>query len=113
MTGPEPTAEAPAGSERHAGNGALAPLRQRIDELDREIVRLLNERAQVGIEIGHAKVAAGLRIYDPGREDEVLQRVADANRGPVGDEELLALYRQIIALTRRLEGSPNETAPAD
>lgn len=91
--------------EPPAGNGALAPLRERIDELDREIVRLLNERAQIGIEIGHAKAAAGLRVYDPGREEEVLRRVADANTGPVADEELLGLYRQIIALTRRLEGS--------
>ena len=73
-------------------------------------MRLLNERARIGIEIGHAKAAAGLRVYDPGREDEVLRRVADANTGPVADDELLALYRQIIALTRRLEGPRDDTA---
>jgi chorismate mutase-like protein len=101
---PERTSEIAAGSEE------LAPLRRRIDELDREIVRLLNERARIGVQIGHAKAAAGLRVYDPGREDEVLRRVADANTGPVADEELLALYRQIIALTRRLEGQQDDTA---
>ena len=97
--------------DRVTGNGALRSLRERIDELDREIVWLLNERARVGVEIGHRKAAAGLRIHDPGREDEVLRSVASANGGPIGQEELLALYRRIIALTRALEGGPDETPP--
>lgn len=92
---------------------ALGPLRERIDALDREIVRLLNERARIGIEIGHAKAARGLAVHDPERERDVLRRVAAANPGPVAAEDLLALYRDVIALTRRLEGGRDVEEPAD
>ena len=82
----------------------LARLRARIDELDREIVRLLGERAAVGIEIGRAKASSGRRVMrDAEREAEVLQRVAAANDGPITDAALRTLYRQIIDLTRGLE----------
>lgn len=91
---------------------ALGPLREQIDALDREIVRLLNERAAIGIEIGQAKAARGLQIHDPERERDVLCRVAAANPGPVADEDLLALYREVIALTRRLEGGREVEEPA-
>jgi len=94
-----------------ASNGGpnLAPIRDQIDALDREIVRLLNERARLGIRVGQAKAGAGLPIHDPEREDDVLRRVREANDGPIPDDELLALYGRIIALTRQLEGpSPAE-----
>ena len=82
----------------------LARLRARIDELDREIVRLLGERAAVGIDIGRAKAASGRRVMrDAEREAEVLRRVAAANDGPITDAALRTLYRQIIDLTRGLE----------
>lgn len=82
----------------------LRRLRRRIDTLDRRIVGLLNERAEVGREVGMAKAAAGRRaIRDPEREREVLLRVTMANTGPIPQADLLAIYRRIIALTRRLE----------
>ena len=82
----------------------LARLRARIDELDREIVRLLGQRAALGMEIGRAKVSAGRReMRDSDREAEVLRRVIAANDGPIADAALRALYRQIIDLTRGLE----------
>ena len=92
---------------------ALGPLREQIDALDREIVRLLNERARIGIEIGQAKAARGLAVHDPERERDVLRRVAAANPGPVPEEDLLALYRAVIALTRRLEGGRGAGAPEE
>ena len=82
----------------------LAPIREQIDALDREIVRLLNERVRLGIQVGHAKAGAGLPIRDPEREGDVLRRVREVNDGPIPDDELLELYGRIIALTRRLEG---------
>jgi len=79
-------------------------LRQRIDALDRRIVALLGERTRLGLEVGAAKRAAGRNgIRDAAREREVLLRVVVANAGPLPQADLLALYRRLIAATRRLE----------
>ena len=82
----------------------LARLRRRIDGLDRRIVSLLNERAELGREVGRAKRAAGRRsVRDLQREREVLLRVALANLGPLAQADLLAVYRRLIAATRAVE----------
>lgn len=82
----------------------LRRLRQRIDALDRRIVGLLNERADLAREAGRAKHAAGRRaIRDAAREREVLLRVTMANSGPLPQNDLLALYRRLMAATRTLE----------
>lgn len=82
----------------------LARLRAEIDELDRRIVRLLNERAERVVEVGHEKLALGRRtIRDREREREVLLRVTMANAGPLPQADLLAIYRRLIATSRALE----------
>jgi chorismate mutase / prephenate dehydratase len=82
----------------------LRRLCKRIDTLDRKIVGLLNERADLGREVGRAKLAAGRRaIADPEREREVLLRVTMANAGPLPQADLLAMYRRLIAATRAIE----------
>ena len=82
----------------------LRRLRRRIDALDRRIVRLLNDRARLGLAVGAAKSSAGRRsVVDAGREREVLLRVAMSNQGPLPQAELLAVYRRLILATRRLE----------
>jgi chorismate mutase/prephenate dehydratase len=82
----------------------LARLRRRIDALDRRIVGLLNERAELGREVGREKAAIGRRaIRDAEREREVLLRVTMANTGPMAQADLLAIYRRLIAATRALE----------
>jgi len=82
----------------------LRRLRQRIDTLDRRIVGLLNERADLAREAGRAKHAAGRRaIRDAEREREVLLRVTMANSGPLPQADLLALYRRLMTATRALE----------
>ena len=84
----------------------LRRLRHRIDALDRRIVGLLNERAELAREAGRAKTAGGRRaIRDAEREREVLLRVTMANTGPLPQAELLALYRRLMAATRALEAS--------
>ncbi len=97
----------------------LRRLRRRIDALDRRIVALMNERARLGLEAGAAKQTAGRRtVLDAAREREVLLRVAMANDGPLPQEELLAVYRRLIAATRRIEtaarrrGSGDGTGPS-
>lgn len=84
----------------------LDVLRSQIDELDRHIVTLLNERARLGMAAGKAKIAAGQQISDAKREREVLVRVAMANDGPIPQDALLALYRMLIETIKRLE-DPN------
>ena len=82
----------------------LRRLRRRIDALDRRIVGLLNERAEIAREAGRAKQADGRRaIRDADREREVLLRVTMANEGPLQQADLLALYRRLFAATRALE----------
>jgi chorismate mutase/prephenate dehydratase len=82
----------------------LRRLRQRINALDRRIVGLLNERAELAREVGRAKTRLGRRaIRDGDREREVLLRVTMANQGPIPQADLLALYRRLIAATRALE----------
>ena len=88
----------------------LAKLRHRIDTLDRRIVALLNERAELGREVGRAKKTAGRRIVrDVQREREVLLRVALANLGPLAQADLLTIYRRLIAATRTLEERDDST----
>ena len=81
----------------------LDALRAEIDAVDREIVGLLNRRAKLGLDAGRAKVRNGLPITDADREREVLVRVAMANNGPLPQDALLALYRQLIDTIKRLE----------
>ena len=82
----------------------LRRLRRRIDALDRKLVALLNERANLARDAGRAKAAAGrTAIRDIEREREVLLRVSIANDGPMPQADLLALYRRLFAATRALE----------
>jgi chorismate mutase / prephenate dehydratase len=82
----------------------LRRLRRRIDALDRRIVGLLNERAELGRAVGREKAVAGRRaIRDIEREREVLLRVTMANVGPIAQTDLLAIYRRLMAATRALE----------
>ena len=92
-----PRAEAPEPAE-------LRRLRKRIDAVDRRIVRLLNERAELARDVGHAKTSAGVRaIRDPQREREVLLRVSMANDGPTPQADLLAIFKRLFAIARSLE----------
>lgn len=89
----------------------LRRLRRRIDALDRRVVALLNERAELAREVGRAKAAAGRRaIRDVEREREVLLRVTMANSGPMPQADLLALYRRLMTATRALEARDRERA---
>ena len=82
----------------------LRRLRRRIDALDRKIVALLNERAELGRAVGREKAANGRRaIRDLEREREVLLRVTMANAGPTPQADLLAVYRRLMAVARALE----------
>jgi chorismate mutase / prephenate dehydratase len=89
----------------------LDELRSEIDELDREIVKLLNRRTRLGLEAGRTKARGGRPIADKKREREVLVRVAMANEGPLPQDALLALYRQLIETMTRLEELETADSP--
>ncbi len=81
----------------------MRELRDRIDALDEEIVALLNARASCALEIGEIKKAAGLAIYQPGREKDVLDHVRRVNGGPLDGDAMMRLFERIIDEARRLE----------
>lgn len=81
----------------------LQPIRAEIDRLDRQLVTLLNERLACAAEIGKLKRSAGGQIYVPEREDAVLRKVAALNEGPIKDNALRAIYREIMSAAIALE----------
>jgi chorismate mutase/prephenate dehydratase len=81
----------------------LQPLRNKIDLIDAKLVRLLNERTRHVLQIGKIKHAAGGEIYAPEREEAVLRKLARANKGPITDDSLQAIYREIMSSALALE----------
>lgn len=79
--------------------------RKSIDQLDKEIVRLINERTKHVLAIGAIKLKAGEEIYVPARERAVLQRICKMNAGPITDEQLHAIYREVMSSALALEKS--------
>ncbi|MHC4149774.1 MAG: prephenate dehydratase [Planctomycetota bacterium] len=84
---------------------SLEKLRKRIDEVDQQLVKLLNERAQVVIEIGKLKSKTGGQIYAPDREKKVFERLIKANQGPLPDKCLVAIWRELMSGSFALERS--------
>lgn len=80
-------------------------LRGEIDILDSKIVELLNKRANVAEKIGIIKKRSRAQIYAPDREKQVFKRVTSNNKGPLSNECLMAVYRELIAGSRVLEKS--------
>ena len=81
----------------------IESLRQRIDELDEALVRLLSARAECALAVGRAKQALGLEIYQPSREADVLAHVQRVNPGPLDDGAIRRLFERVIDEARRLE----------
>ncbi len=84
----------------------LEPCRQRIDEIDADIVRLINERAEMAVKIGKLKRASGDATYAPARERQVLDKVVAANNGPLSDRTVTAIYRELMSGSFTLERPP-------
>src|SRR5215470_15147166 len=82
---------------------SLADLRRRIDELDRQLVKLLNERSQCALEIGKLKQEQSLPLYQPDREKEVLENAERNNQGPLTHAAIRRLFERIIDEARAAE----------
>ena len=87
------------GSPARAGSGSeLAALRGKIDAVDEQIQRLIAERAQYAKEIGVLKgLTQTVEFYRPEREAQVLRKVVERNSGPLRDEEMVRLFRELMS----------------
>jgi chorismate mutase/prephenate dehydratase len=82
---------------------SLSEHRQAIDQLDAQIVKLLNERTRHVLAIGEIKLKAGEEIYAPHRERAVFERVCAQNSGPITNDQLRAIYREVMSSALALE----------
>lgn len=85
----------------------LQVIRQQIDALDTQILELLNERARCAELVAHAKLAEDPKatFYRPEREAQILTRMQSINQGPLRNEQVTHLFREIIASCLALESS--------
>ncbi len=88
-----------AGSKDKLDKSDLAEIRERINGIDEQIQALINDRAKIAQQVGVAKgdLASAVDYYRPEREAEVLRSVLDRNKGPMRDEEMLRLFREIMS----------------
>jgi chorismate mutase len=81
----------------------IEDLRGRVDEVDRELIRILNERARIVQELVAIKAEAGKPLFDPKREEEILRKVAEQNEGPIYDTSMREIFELILHRIRDLE----------
>jgi chorismate mutase len=78
-------------------------LRERVDEVDQELIEALSERARIVQEIMALKIEAGAPVYDPRREEEILRSVVERNPGPIYDSSMRDIFELILHRIRDLE----------
>lgn len=81
----------------------LKPLRDQIDGIDVQLLRLLNRRAEIAQEVGKIKNRVNAPIYRPDREARVLRNIAERNPGPLDSGDLQTIFREIMSACRALE----------
>jgi chorismate mutase len=81
----------------------IADWRRRMDEIDKKLVDLLNERCKCALEIGHLKLKSSIPLYQPAREKEVLANAEENNRGPLSHAAIRRLFERIIDEARSAE----------
>jgi chorismate mutase-like protein len=85
------------------GRKKLDEFRVFIDDVDRRIVDLLNQRTRIVEEIGRVKREANLPIYEPRREDQVFANVTTCNGGPITHEAVRRIFERIIDEMRTIQ----------
>lgn len=81
----------------------LAQLREQIDSVDSALLELLNRRAQLSVAVGKAKQQVSGKVFDPAREAQLLERLAQKNSGPLKEEHITAIWRSILSASRSLQ----------
>lgn len=80
-------------------------IRQEIDQLDDELLRIFNRRAGLALKIGEIKKTLDLPIYDPLREKRIFDKMKANNPGPLDDAAIVRLFERVIDESRSLERS--------
>ncbi len=81
----------------------IADWRKKIDDLDRRLVELLNDRARAAVEIGKLKRNTNLPIYEPERERSVFANVQELNPGPLSGRDLVRIFERIMDVMRTIQ----------
>lgn len=81
----------------------LGQLRKAIDALDARLIDLLNERARLAQEIGRIKERSGGPVYVPGRAEQLMRRLVAQSKGPLDEQAIRAIYREIMSASLALE----------
>ena len=84
-------------------NPTLESLRDEIDKIDTQVVDLLNRRVQSAVEIGKIKANLGVDPYDPAREEQVFRKISNLSEGPMREDSLKTIYREVISASIALE----------
>jgi chorismate mutase len=90
--------------ENSDAQARIAEVRERIDAIDCQLVKLLNERAQCSLDIRALKPSAHLGLYDPRREEEIFTNVAKCNDGPLYGDDLREIYEAILHVAKEMRG---------
>src|SRR5262245_9807251 len=90
-------------ADRAASAKELKTYRVQIDKLDLQILKLINERADLAAKIGKVKSETNDNVFSPAREEEVITNVVAANKGPLPEVTVRAIYREIISGSRAEE----------
>ena len=104
----------------------IADWRVKIDELDRQLVALISERARCAVEIGKLKQNSSLPVYEPDRERIIFDNIARQNKGPLSQVQLRQIYERLVDVMREIQkdeivsepveerrGEPTELEPRD
>jgi chorismate mutase len=104
----------------------IAEWRGKIDELDRQLVALINQRAHCAEEIGRLKRNSSIPIYEPDRERIIFDNIARQNQGPLSQVQLRQIYERLVDVMRQIQrdemapepvversGEPTELEPND
>lgn len=104
----------------------IAAWRRKIDELDRQLVKLINQRARCADEIGKLKRNSSLPIYEPDRERIIFENIQRENHGPLTEVQLRQIYERLVDVMRQVQrdeivppsateqrGDPTELEPRD
>jgi chorismate mutase len=77
--------------------------RKKIDELDRHLVELINQRAECAVQIGRLKRHSSIPIYEPDREKIIYENIARNNPGPLSNIQLRQVYERLIDVMRQIQ----------
>ena len=94
----------------------IADWRRQIDEMDRKLVELINQRARAAQEIGRLKRNTSMPIYEPDREKQIFENIFRLNQGPLSNHMLQQVYERLIDVMRKIQivdQQPEKTAVSD